>query len=262
MKAMLIWSDGTTINTHIFEDKDGKAGYELAVEHMHKEYDDHNWNNDAKEEYGAYRGDDSCVYSAEDKDNCIWQVVKLPEEKILTYPDELSQAERCELFGCLIDTVEDWLEEKGVTADIIPNDEREEEEDNEVLIYGSDYDYLADQFSRIVGIERDAESKTENKKYDIVLKEKENPDGLTKMDVNNIFNILANQEVYPLELEALKHESVAMGFITPEAANRIHFNYGFNSPLHYFIASILDDMNNESDNHEYEFEGIKIWLGR
>ena len=50
MKAMLIWSNGTIIHTHIFEDKDGKTGYELAVEHMHKKYDDHNWNNDAEEE--------------------------------------------------------------------------------------------------------------------------------------------------------------------------------------------------------------------
>ena len=65
MKAMLIWSDGTNISTHIFEDKDGKTGYELAVEHMHKEYDDHNWRDSAKEEFGAFRGDSSCCYSAE-----------------------------------------------------------------------------------------------------------------------------------------------------------------------------------------------------
>lgn len=154
MKAMLIWSDGTNINTRIFEDKDGKTGYELAVEHMHKEYDDHNWKASAKEEFGAFRGDSSCCYSAEDEDTCFWQVEELPEERVPVIPNVLSQDDRCELFGCLIDAVEDFLEEKGVTPDMIPNDEREDEEDNNVLVYGSDYDDLADRFSAILGVER------------------------------------------------------------------------------------------------------------
>lgn len=79
MKAMLIWSDGTTINTHIFEDKDGKTGYENAVEHMHAEYDDHNCNGNAREDFGAYKGEDSCVYSSENEDMCAWKVEILPE---------------------------------------------------------------------------------------------------------------------------------------------------------------------------------------
>lgn len=153
MKAMLIWSDGTNINTRIFEDKDGKTGYELAVEHMHKEYDDHNWKDSAKEEFGAFRGDSSCCYSAEDEDMCFWQVEELPEEKSPVIPNILSQSDRCELFGILIDVVEDFLEEKGVTHDMIPNEERESEDS--AIIYGSDYDYLADRFSAILGIERD-----------------------------------------------------------------------------------------------------------
>ena len=153
MKAMLIWSDGTNISTHIFEDKDGKTGYELAVEHMHKEYDDHNWRDSAKEEFGAFRGDSSCCYSAEDEDMCFWQVEELPEEISPVIPNILSQSDRCELFGILIDVVEDFLEEKGVTHDMIPNEERESEDS--AIIYGSDYDYLADRFSAILGIERD-----------------------------------------------------------------------------------------------------------
>jgi len=65
----------------------------------------------------------------------------------------LTQSERCELFGCLIDTVEDWLEMKGITTANISNDEREDEDS--AIIYGSDYDYLADRFSEILGIDRD-----------------------------------------------------------------------------------------------------------
>lgn len=78
--------------------------------------------------------------------------------------NNMTQSERCELFGVLIDTVEDWLEMKGITTENIPNDEREDEES--AIIYGSDYDYLADRFSEILGIDRDVseESKTDVKK--------------------------------------------------------------------------------------------------
>lgn len=71
--------------------------------------------------------------------------------------DNLSQAERCELFGLLVDVVEDFLEEKGFTPDDIPNDERTGEE-GEAIIYGSDYDRLADGFSSVLGISRDIDT--------------------------------------------------------------------------------------------------------
>lgn len=65
----------------------------------------------------------------------------------------MSQADRSELFGCLIDAVEDFLEEKGITPSDILNKEREGE-DGEAIIFGSDYDNLADRFSEVLGIER------------------------------------------------------------------------------------------------------------
>lgn len=42
MRAMLIWSDGHSLNYTIFEDKDNKTGFERAQEQMHKEYDERN----------------------------------------------------------------------------------------------------------------------------------------------------------------------------------------------------------------------------
>lgn len=69
--------------------------------------------------------------------------------------DYLTQADRCELFGQLIDVVEDWLEEKGITPEMIPNDEREEGDETAAIIYGADYDDLADRFSTVLGISRD-----------------------------------------------------------------------------------------------------------
>ncbi len=65
----------------------------------------------------------------------------------------LSQDDRCELWGCLIDVVEDWLESRGITPDDIPNDDREE--GDSAIIYGCDYDILADGFAAVLGIDRD-----------------------------------------------------------------------------------------------------------
>ncbi len=68
--------------------------------------------------------------------------------------EDMSQSDRMELWGCLIDVVEDWLTEKGITADDIPNDEREDTEDA-AIIFGDDYDYFADRFAKVIGISRD-----------------------------------------------------------------------------------------------------------
>lgn len=68
--------------------------------------------------------------------------------------DNMTQADRCELFGLLIDVVEDFLEEKGITSEDISNDERDS--DSDAIIYGSDYDDLTNRFSEVLGIERDA----------------------------------------------------------------------------------------------------------
>lgn len=98
-------------------------------------------------------------------------------------------------------------------------------------------------------------------KFQIVLKEKESVDGLTRSDVLDMLDMLDSTEVYPIELEAREHESVAMGFISPNAASKLWYNYE-SSGLHDYIAGILDDMEKESDDCTYEFKGICIWLSR
>lgn len=97
--------------------------------------------------------------------------------------------------------------------------------------------------------------------YNIVLKEKAFCDGLKRSEIMDMYDMLKGIEAYPIELEAREHECSAMGFITPNAAERLGFDYE-TSGLHDFIASILDDMNNESERCEYEFNGLKIWLSR
>lgn len=97
--------------------------------------------------------------------------------------------------------------------------------------------------------------------YGIALKEKALTHGLTRSDVIDLFDKLDNIEAYPIELEAKYHECSAMGFITPEVAELLDYDYE-ESGLHDFIALILDDVNKESDDCEYEFRGIKIYLTR
>ena len=125
MKAMLIWSDGTEINQSIYEDKDGVSGVDRAVAQMHKEYAEHGDNPD--DAYGSFEGERSCSYCNDGEDMCQWQVVELPEEKTVTYLPIQNYPDACELLGGMVDVVEDFLEDKGITAEMLPNTDREED---------------------------------------------------------------------------------------------------------------------------------------
>ena len=52
----------------------------------------------------------------------------------------MTSEDKVELIGQIIDTFEDFLEEKGIQ---IPNDERDA--DNPAIIYGMDYEILSTQ---------------------------------------------------------------------------------------------------------------------
>lgn len=83
----------------------------------------------------------------------------IDDQNTLCYPkwpicETMPQSDRMELWGNLIDVVEDWLVEKGITTDDIPNEDRKDVEDA-AIIFGDDYDYLADRFSEVIGISRD-----------------------------------------------------------------------------------------------------------
>lgn len=98
-------------------------------------------------------------------------------------------------------------------------------------------------------------------KYDVVLIEKPFFEGILFLEIKSLFNLLLTDEVYPIEIQS-NCESSAMGFITSEAADKIDYAYETNTYFVNFITDILDDMKNESEDHTYEFKGLKIWLGR
>lgn len=98
-------------------------------------------------------------------------------------------------------------------------------------------------------------------KYDVVLIEKPFFEGISFLEIKSLFNLLLTDEVYPIEIQS-NCQSSAMGFITSEAADKIDYAYEINTRFADFIIDILDDMKNESEDHTYEFKGLKIWLGR
>lgn len=101
--------------------------------------------------------------------------------------------------------------------------------------------------------------------YDVVLIEKEGVSGLSQDDITKLQNLIEidslSHGVFPIELEAREHESSAMGFIKTSAAKTLNYDYEA-SGLHDFVASILDDMNLENENHIYRFKDLTIYLNR
>ena len=95
---------------------------------------------------------------------------------------------------------------------------------------------------------------------DIALIERQDIDGLTKPEVMDLFDMLSGTEAMPLEISG--NSSVAMGFITTYAANKLNYQYGDGSALASYLSLILNDMNNESADGFYEFEGLSIWMSR
>lgn len=96
-------------------------------------------------------------------------------------------------------------------------------------------------------------------KFDIVLLEKPEEEGLTITDIQDLYALLNDTEAYPIEIENFNGGSIAMGFIIPAAADRIDFEY---DKLKEFIGNILADMTLESPAHQYEFEGLSVYLTR
>ena len=74
--------------------------------------------------------------------------------------ENMTQRERSELFGRLIDVMEDWLDEKGFSPKDFSNNDQVVEEDR-AIIYGEDYDRLAEDFSKVIGISRDCVTEPE-----------------------------------------------------------------------------------------------------
>ena len=96
--------------------------------------------------------------------------------------------------------------------------------------------------------------------YDVALIEKPLDDGLTKENVMDLFDMLNGYEALPIEVQGAC--SAAMGFITVPAAEQLDYYLDSDSAIASYLSLILNDMNKESENGFYEFEGLNIWMSR
>lgn len=56
--------------------------------------------------------------------------------------NQLNESNVAEFIGQLVDGLEDRLEAKGVTPDMLPNEDRDKEDEDAAIIYGKDYDII------------------------------------------------------------------------------------------------------------------------
>ncbi len=102
----------------------------------------------------------------------------------------------------------------------------------------------------------------ETGKFDVVLLEKSEDHGITYGEAMDLYEILAGQESFPIEIGNANGHSFAIGFITTEAADTLDFKHNQESELGQFVSSILDDTKKESEDGTYTFKGLNIWLNR
>lgn len=60
---------------------------------------------------------------------------------------KVKQTDEAEFIGQFIDVFEDFLDSKGICID---NADRDEDDDNAAIIYGEDYDILADEILSVL----------------------------------------------------------------------------------------------------------------
>lgn len=95
--------------------------------------------------------------------------------------------------------------------------------------------------------------------FDAVFLERPETTGLTKPEMMDLYDMLDENEAYPLEIGNPNGSSTAMGFITSTAADLLGHAYG---EMTGFIQSILGDVKKESEDGCYEFRGLRIYLSR
>lgn len=98
-----------------------------------------------------------------------------------------------------------------------------------------------------------------NKLFDAVFLEKPGVDGLTRSEALDLYDMLSENEAYPLEIENPRGESTAIGFITPSASEKLDYDH---SRMTHFVGEILGDVNLENENGVYDFQGLRIYLSR
>lgn len=100
-------------------------------------------------------------------------------------------------------------------------------------------------------------------KYDAVFIEKECMSGLTIDEITRMYNLLNQNEGFPMEIYNTGAESSAMGFITPSGFDKlVNVNHDEEDGFREYIGNILSNIHKKHDNSIYDFGELKIYLTR
>lgn len=100
-------------------------------------------------------------------------------------------------------------------------------------------------------------------KYDAVFIEKEDMSGLTVAEITRMYDLLNQNEGFPMEIYNTGAESSAMGFITPSGFDKlVNVNHDEEDDFREYIGNILADMKLQHDDCVYDFGELKIYLTR
>lgn len=100
------------------------------------------------------------------------------------------------------------------------------------------------------------------KSFDIALVEHHCDDGITADNIVQLSCLVKGNEFMPIHIDSDISSSYAYGFVTMEIADKMEDNIDFADNLAEFIINILSDMNNESLDETYEFQGAKVVIAR
>lgn len=93
-------------------------------------------------------------------------------------------------------------------------------------------------------------------KYDVAVVQSDG--GISIDSFKELLEMVNDEHVLPLDLEANHAECSAIGVISVGAAERLDYDY---EKLRLYLGEIMDDMDKESENGEYEYEGLKVFMG-
>ena len=127
---------------------------------------------------------------------------------------KINQYDVAEFAGQIIDMLEDYLEEKGITPKMLHNEERDENDNNAAIIFGNDYDIIADTIKKelkkhnLIKSES-TEGKTTSKlnKY-----EKDEITGNIYKSIKEILNKIDEFTVTKKDVEKIKKKAIISTF--------------------------------------------------
>lgn len=92
--------------------------------------------------------------------------------------------------------------------------------------------------------------------FDIVLLEKDGVKGLTRTNCMDLFDMLKDEEAYPIEITSQTLETSVMGFIGKTADKALDYNH---EELTKFVENTISSPE-ERNTFYYKFKGLDLYL--